>query len=206
MSGCSLGPTKFLIASPSFIDAAAGIVWPLPSRAQEPALGIEGPQHRELIVRRRLGHFDPRRLEQGKAGVLANGVGRDTRVSRLDPHALAVRVEPENAERSNDARDATEAEAGRAARAVAPEPRRARDEVDALDEAPLLVRRDDDDLAAQRGDIVRAARAGQADSRLPVVGAEHASVDVAVPVDLRAVHEADVHEAALGEEERVGDA
>ncbi len=127
-------------------------------------------------------------------------------VRGLDPHAPGVRVEAEDAERGNDARDAAEQEPGGPARAVAGEPRRARDEVDALDEAPLLVRRHDDHLAAQRGDVVGAAGPGQADFRLPVVGAEHARVDVAVLVDLRAAHEADVDEAALGEQERVGDA
>src|SRR2546422_7234764 len=35
--------------------------------------------------------------------------------------------------------------------------------------------------------------------------AEHAGVDVAVRIDLRAAHEANVHEAALSEEEGVGD-
>src|SRR4029453_3907431 len=190
MSGCSLGPTKFLIASPSFIEAPAVIATPSPSRAQEAALGIEGPQHRELVVRRRLGDLDPLCLEQGEAGVLSHRVARDAGVRRLDPHALAVRVEPEDAERSDDARDAAEAEAGGTARAVAPEPRRAGDEVDTLHEAPLLVRRDDDDLSAQGGDVVGAARAGQAHFRVPVVGSEDAGVDVAVLVDLRPAHEA----------------
>src|SRR5262245_12972281 len=198
MSGCSLGPTKFLIASPSFIEA---IVSPSPSRAQEPALRVERSQHRELIVRRRLGDLDTGGLEQRKAGVLSHRVHRDAGVRRLDPHALAVRVEPEDAERRDDARDAPEAEAGGAARAVAPQPRRARDEIDALDEAPLLVRGDDNDLAAQGCDVVRATRAGQAHFRMPVVGAEHAGVDVAVLVDLRSAHEADVYEPALREKE-----
>jgi hypothetical protein len=64
----------------------------------------------------------------------------------------------------------------------------------------------DDDLLAERGDVVGATGAGQAHLRLPVVGAEHAGVDVAVLIDLRAAHEAVVEEAALREEKRVGDA
>src|SRR5207249_5079688 len=137
----------------------------------------------ELLVGRRLGDLGPRGLEQGEAGVLSQGVDRDARVRGLDPHALAIRIEPEDAERGDDTRDAAEEEAGGAARAVAPEPRGARDEVDALDEAPLLVGRDDDDLTTERGDVVSAARPGQANFRVPVVRAEHAGVDVAVLID-----------------------
>ena len=94
----------------------------------------------------------------------------------------------------------------RCARAVAAEPRRAGHEVHAGNEPALLVRGEDEHLAAQRGDVVGAAGAGQPHLRLPVVAADHARVDVAVLVDLGAAHEAVVQEAALGEEERVGDA
>src|SRR5207249_11185755 len=103
------------------------------------------------------------------ASVLAQRVRRDTRVRGLDPHALALGIEAEDAERGDDTGDAPEEKPRGLARPVAPEPGRARDEVDALDEAALLVRRDDDDLAAQRGDVVGAARSGQANLRPPVV-------------------------------------
>src|SRR3989304_5706493 len=71
-----------------------------------------------------------------------------------------------------------EGRAGGGAGAAAREPRRARDEVDARHEPPLLVRRHDDDLAAERGDVVGAARARQAHLRVPVVRAERARGDV----------------------------
>src|SRR4030095_8540321 len=123
--------------------------------------GSEGAEHRELLVRWRLGGLDLRGVEEREPGVLAHRLGANARVQRLDPHALGVGVEAEDAERGDHARDAAEVKTGRAARAVAREPRRARDEVDALDEATLLVRGHDDDLATQRGDIVSAAPDGQ---------------------------------------------
>src|SRR5207249_5837826 len=98
---------------------------------------------------------------------------RDWSSDRVLFRSLAVRLEPEDAERGDHARDTAEEQTGGAPRAVAAKPRRARDEVHALDEPALLVRGDDDDLAAERGDVVRPARARPPDFRMPVVGVQH---------------------------------
>src|SRR5712692_5908177 len=176
-SGVSVGPTKFLIASPKSTRRGASFV--RISLSEEAAIRIERTEHRQLIRRGRLGRRDLRRLEQVEAGVLADPVDRGARMYGLDPHATGHGIEAEGAERGDHAGDAAEEQAAALARAVAGQPAGARHEVDLRDEAPLLVRGHDDNLAAQRGDVVGAAGAGQPHLRLPVVAAQHRRVDVA---------------------------
>src|SRR5260370_24959444 len=120
--------------------------------AEEPAIGYEREQHLELGGRRRLGGLDRRRPAELEAGVRLDVVDGDAGVRRLDPHALRPRGEAEEPERRDDARDAAEEEARGAPRAVAAEPRRARDERAARAEAAFLPRGDGADVAAARRD------------------------------------------------------
>src|SRR3990167_3613526 len=198
-SGVSAGPTKFLIASPQ-------CMCPLVRASAEKApFRVEGAEHLELPVRRRLGRLEALGLGELEARVGPDRVHRHAGMRRLDAHALRGAVATKDSEGRDDARDAAEVEPGGGARTVALEPAGAGDEIDAGDEPTLLVRRHDDHLAAERGEVVGAASPRQPYLGLPVVRADRARVDVAVLVDLRAAHESDIDETALREQERVGD-
>ena len=140
-----------------------------------------------------------------EAGVLAHLLDRRARVQGQELHAPALRVEAEDAERGDHAGDAAEEQAVLAAGVAALQVAGARHEVHALGEAALLVHGEDHHLPAERDDVVGAAAAGQPHLG-PRVAADGAGVEVAVPVDLGAADEPHVEEAALGEQERVGDA
>ena len=124
----------------------------------------------------------------------------------LEAHPLAVGIEAENPERRDDPRDAAEEQAGFPPALSALEVARAGDEVDPLDEAALLVDGEHEDFLAERDDVVGAAGPWQPHLRPAVLAADHARVEVPVPVDLGAADEAAVQEAALREQEGVRDA
>ena len=79
---------------------------------------------------------------------------------------------------------------------------RAGDEVDLLHEAPLLVLHRHDHVG-EAGDVVSAAGARQARLRRGGI-ADKGRVQVAVLVDLRSAHEADIDIAALQQQQHVG--
>src|SRR6185369_16780414 len=73
------------------------------------------------------------------------------------------------------------------------------DEIDLLDEAPLLVLHRDDHLR-QACDVVAAAGAGQAGRRIFRI-ADEGAVEIAVLIDLRAAHASDIDIAAVEQQD-----
>src|ERR1700741_1961394 len=129
MSGTSPGPTKLRMAKPK------SVMGPL---ADELALGVEHAQDRELLVGGRLGGGERRAHQDLEAGVLADLLEGGARMQRHELHAAALRLEAEEDEGGDDARDAAEEQPGARTGVAAVEVARARHEVDALGEAALL--------------------------------------------------------------------
>src|SRR5215470_2018613 len=148
-SGVSEGPTKFLMARPTCTRS--------PGSAEEAAVGIERTQDGQLVVGGRLGGEELLGLSELEAGVGADGLERDPAMESLHPHAPGLGIEAEDPERGHHARDTAEEQPGTGPAGVAGQPGGAGDEIDARDEAALLVGGEDDDLTAQRRDVVGAA-------------------------------------------------
>ena len=164
------------------------------------ALGIElDPDEPQLDGGRLRRGREVRRDPRLPADRLADGLQGGAGVERVETH-LAVVVEVVDAQvGDHDAGTATEPAL------LAPDPggvlgpaqvARAGPEVDRLDERPLRLAHDHEDLPGVDGDLAGAARAGQAGLRVVVV-ADDRGVDVAEPVDLGGAQEADVDEPAL---------
>src|SRR5207344_1767897 len=70
------------------------------------------------------------------------------------------------------------------------------DEIELVDEAPLALRHDNEDLAARGRDLRRTAATRQPDFRF-VIGSDHCRVQIGELVDLRTTEKADLDAATL---------
>jgi hypothetical protein len=120
-------------------------------------------------------------------------------VQRQQLHPLGAFLEAEDAEIGDDTVHAAGDQPGLAPAVAAREKAGAGDKIDAVHEAPLLVLHCNDNLR-QAGDVVAAAGSRQAGGR-PLGIANKRAVEVAVLVDLRTTHKADIDIAALQQKE-----
>src|SRR5215469_186815 len=163
---------------------------------------IEVPQYRKFALARRVSRAQLLRNEQAETSIVLNFLERDSGMQGQDPHPLLLLVEAHDGEIGDDAIHPAGSQPGVATAGAAVNPAGTGDEVDFLDEAALLVLHRDDHRDQAR-DVVAAARAGQ--TRCRIVGiADERAVEIAVLVDLRSTHEADIDIAALQEEEDIG--
>src|SRR6266850_968045 len=177
-SGTSPGPTKLRMARPNWVT---GI-----SSAYELPRGIEHAQDPQLLLGGKRGGREGVRHGDLEARVGADRVDGDAGVQGLEAHPPALGLEAEDAEGGDHARDAPEEQPALAAALAAVEPARACDEIHRLREAPLLVHGEDDDLTAERDDVVGAAAAGQPDLGPLVAAPDGGRVQISLTVDLGA--------------------
>src|SRR4029453_3895921 len=168
-----------------------------------PGPGVPPPQDLQVGRCRRLQLVHLRMDEQLEAGVSADVLHGDAGLQAAQAHPPAPRLEVEQGQVGDDGARPLGDQAGLVAGVPAAEVARAGHEVDPLDEAAGVVGGAPQHLVAERGDVVGAARAGQADAR-PPDRADEAGVDVAVRVDLSGAEEAVVEEAGLRQQEDVG--
>src|SRR6185437_8415824 len=130
-----------------------------------------------------------------EAGIVLNLLATDAGIEGENGHSPLLVVEAEDRELGDDAKHSSGDEAALGAGATSAQETWAGDEIDLLDEAPLLVLHRDDH-AGQARNVVSAAGSRQAGFRRRGI-ADERRVQVAVLIDLRASHEADIHIAAL---------
>src|ERR1700737_527832 len=158
-------------------------------------LRIELAQYLELVVGRRFGHAGMGGELQRKTGIVLQLLARNARGERNHLHASFLFVKSEHREIGDYAEHAAGQQTARAPGLAALEKAGAGDEIDVFDETPLLVLHRHDHFR-ETCDVVAAAGARQA--RLGVARiADERAVEIAVLVDLRASHEAEIDVAAL---------
>ena len=164
MSGASPGPTKFLMARPkSVIGVRSSLSQGSGARGRARAASTARRRWAASVTATRSGSPSGKPVLSRICSTVTPGCiasMRMRRVSGSKPKMPSVVTTRETPPKSRPA----------LRRAPSPpQPRRAGDEIHTGNEAALLVRGEDEHLAAQRDDVVGAAGAGQPDLRLPVV-------------------------------------
>ena len=157
----------------------------------------QGPEHGELRVGRRLG--DPERLgnPQRPAGAARTSAGSTPGCTAV---SVSSQVSGSGSSTPRSVMTSTGPRPRRPSRSRWPGPSPYPTEVTKSTRSTKvrwLCRTHHEHLAARRGDLRCAARAGQAHVGAPVVGADDGRVDVAEPVELGGAEEADVDAAGL---------
>src|SRR5262245_24739762 len=121
--------------------------------------GMDVAQDLQLVGGRRLGLDDIGGVAHRPTGVVVDLLAGDARMDRRDSHFLRLRIGLEDAEVGDELGRALGLEAKPRAVIAALAVAHRRDEVELGGKTPLRLRHDDEDLAAGRSDLGRAAAA-----------------------------------------------
>src|SRR6476660_6297040 len=120
-------------------------------------VGVKGPQHREFVCGGRLGYADVLVELELEARVILNLFACDAGIERKRLDTSCDRIKTEHRKISHHAVHAADRQSALGPRMPTFEPARAGDEIDVLDEAPLLVLHDDDHVGKARNVVAPAS-------------------------------------------------